>query len=379
MTTNRGCDIYTATEKDYDTSGYRRKVCHQWLNDPRGETADFTSPTALETDKQGQTYKRQSQKFADINEPVKGSQRHESSRARRNNNNNDHDFFEPFFGYENRLNKVQNDTLMQTKHNQQMPMCQRNEKVHEKPHRQSQAQVNPHRRGLDIYKEMDKDYDINGHSKKVNQWPVNQLGETADFYSSTALELDKQGQTYKRQSQQFVDINEPAKGSHESSRARRNNNNNYDDFFEPFFGYENHSNQIKNDTAKPKHTQSMPKCQSDGKVHEKPHRQSQALVKPDRKSLEKLQQSRLIDTRRPDKQSTKRKNDENLDFFAHFGDDHGHGKKRKNDDDFDSPAKFGGGNPTDAIIKAANQGIRALKTIVSSTQPTIIQIFIKTD
>lgn len=373
MTTSRGRDIYLATEKDYDTSGYREKVCHQWL---ANQPADFHSPTALKTDKQGQKYKRQSQKFVDMNELANGSQRYESSRVRQNSN--DDDFIDPFSDYENRLNKVQNDTLKQTKHNQQMPIGHRNEKVHEKLHRQTQAQVKPHRRGRDVYEEMEKDFDTNGHLKKVgHQWPVDQR-RSADFYSPTALELDEQGQTYKRQSRKFVDINEPVKGGqhHESSRARRNNND--DDFLEQFFGYEHRSNKIKNDVTKPKHSQQMPKCQSDGNEHVKPHRQSLALVKPHQKYLEKLHQSR-IDTRHPDKRSTKRKNDENLNFLADFGDDHGRGKKRKNDDDFVSPVEFGGGNHNNLIIKAANQGMRALKAMTSSTQPTIIQIFIKTD
>lgn len=139
MTSKRGRDIYEATEKDYDTSGYRKAVCKKWLDEQ--QAADFYSPTILEPRKHGQKHRTPyptPQKFIDINETAKSSQRRESSLARRHNNNDDDDdFIEPSFGYKNRSDKAQGH-VAKTKQTQPLPMSHKNEKEYEKPYRSSQ-------------------------------------------------------------------------------------------------------------------------------------------------------------------------------------------------------------------------------------------------
>lgn len=44
-----GRDIYEATEQDYDTSGYRRKLCNEWLSYQQAQPANPHEPTDLES------------------------------------------------------------------------------------------------------------------------------------------------------------------------------------------------------------------------------------------------------------------------------------------------------------------------------------------
>lgn len=47
MSTKRRRDIYEATEKEYNTTDYRQKLCHQWLSYQEVEPAKLVSPTNL--------------------------------------------------------------------------------------------------------------------------------------------------------------------------------------------------------------------------------------------------------------------------------------------------------------------------------------------
>lgn len=44
-----GRDIYEATEQDYDTSDYRRKLCNEWLSYQQAQPANLHQPTDLES------------------------------------------------------------------------------------------------------------------------------------------------------------------------------------------------------------------------------------------------------------------------------------------------------------------------------------------
>lgn len=171
MTSKRGHDIYEATEKEFDTSGYRKAVCKKWLDDQ--QPADFYSPTVLEPKKHGHKH-RLTQKFIDMNETAKSSQRHELARARRNNNNVVDDFVEPFSGYEKRLDKVLGD-VAKTKHNQPLPMSRQNEKEYEKPYRSSQTH------GKLYCKSQEKPYSQH-HARLTDKWrPEKQTNYSDDL------------------------------------------------------------------------------------------------------------------------------------------------------------------------------------------------------
>lgn len=260
MANRRGRDIYEATEKDYDTSGYRRKMCSQWVANQHTKPADDFSPTMLEPGEHQkqyqQTYKQQSQKYCDMNEAPKGSQRHElsqrvrssnNSRNERNNKNGD-DFMEPFADFVKSPDKPFNafDTS------------------EDKSHRPSQTRTTDKRRPDkqsklykkfnldDVFRDDAFDFEIDGLDPLLPQSSGNtrQRAKSDDFLRPITNESGKHQKQHtethtKRQSQKYSNVNEASKGSqrHQSSqRARlinsttrsKNNNNNGDEFVEPF-------------------------------------------------------------------------------------------------------------------------------------------------
>lgn len=111
-----GRDIYEATEKDYDTSDYRRKLCNKWVSYQQEDLANLHEPTDLDSnppdradEPRTQTRKRQmGQPNAKPASVKKVKKTHMPSEFDQFLDFND----EPFFDYENRQNQPKDDLFL---------------------------------------------------------------------------------------------------------------------------------------------------------------------------------------------------------------------------------------------------------------------------
>lgn len=107
MSKNRRGGIYEATEKEYNTSAYRDKLCHEWLSYQTSDPAQLLSPTDIEMNHPTATQRtlKRPKQAVDLSQPKKQKPLDDDIW------NDDDNFIEPFLHHKNSTNKKKSDVI----------------------------------------------------------------------------------------------------------------------------------------------------------------------------------------------------------------------------------------------------------------------------
>lgn len=137
-------DIYESTEKEYDTSGYRKRLCREWLDLQQLSSAKVHIPTVLDSEAPAKTqhlhaHKRHKPNIAPM-KVAANLDKNTQFRVDARSNVNDRKIFEPFFLDENHSN---NQNMSKVNHTQQISMNRKHnmDKLDEESYHRSVARL----------------------------------------------------------------------------------------------------------------------------------------------------------------------------------------------------------------------------------------------